>query len=188
MLVHGILYSGERSPIPFSLGDITTLLPCDESEFSLGIFPRERAALPGSSAAVTNPALVSSSSRSLFGTLIQAYSLWGRVARSTCLSERKQDQAATDPWNSQSRYSELSAALRNWEAGLSAGHRWSKWYLRVYKSESLDLVLIFLGPEFRKLTGPQAYTSIFLTLGLSNIILRRTYLEEYVIHTTDVGI
>lgn len=143
ILVYGNLYSGGRSPVPFPLGDITTLLPCEENEFSLGIVPRERAAFPGSSAALDDPSLISSSSRSLFGALIEAYSLWGRVARSTGTRDRKQ-KTFIEPWNPQSKYSELSSALQNWEAGLDRRHQWSEWYLRAYKTQCVDLVLDIL--------------------------------------------
>lgn len=142
-LVYGNLYSGEGSPVPFPLGDITTLLPCEENEFSLGIVPKERAAFPGSSAALHDPSLISSSSRSLFGALIEAYSLWGKVARSTGTRDRKQ-KIFIEPWNPQSKYSQLSSELRTWEAGLDRRHQWSEWYLRAYKTQCVDLVLDIL--------------------------------------------
>jgi hypothetical protein len=48
------------------LDSITTLLPCDESDFAFGIIPTERAALPGTRAAMANPSFTSVKSQSLF--------------------------------------------------------------------------------------------------------------------------
>jgi len=144
-------------------GSITALLPCEESEFAFGLIPQARAALPGSQAAIDHPELVNCPSRSLFATLIQAHNLWGRVARGACLDEHKLKQdSVINLWESASEYSQLSTALNQWEAGLSKGHRWSEWYLRIYKTENLDL----------------AYVSIFMALRLSNVVPRRTHLEE----------
>jgi hypothetical protein len=127
-------------------GSITALLPCEESEFAFGLLPQATAALSGSQAATNHPELVNCSSRSLFATLIQAHNLWG-AGFSKSLGKCEQV---------------LSAALNQWEAGLSKGHRWSGWYLRIYKTENLDL----------------AYVSIFMALRLSNVVLRLTHLEE----------
>jgi hypothetical protein len=143
-------------------GSITALLPCEENEFAFGLIPHARAALPGSQAAIDHPELVNCPSRSLFATLIQAHNLWGRVARDACLDEHKLKQDSVNLWESPSEYSQLSSALNRLEAGLSKGHRWSEWYLRIYKTENLDL----------------AYVSIFTALRLSNVVLRRMHLEE----------
>jgi len=75
------LHSGYNSPAPFSLSDITALLPCEESDFQFGLVPHERSALQGTVPAVANPFLTGSAKRSLLATLIHAHSLWGKVAR-----------------------------------------------------------------------------------------------------------
>ncbi|KAH8881457.1 hypothetical protein GQ53DRAFT_702217 [Thozetella sp. PMI_491] len=156
------LFAGLHSPIPFDLADLTTLLPCDENEYAFGIVPKVRAALPTSQAAIDRPELVNCSSRSLFATLIQAFKFWGQVARGACVDAAKSKNASINLWDNASQYSQLSMALMEWEASISKQHMWSEWNLRVYKAQNLDI----------------AYTSIFLGVRLSNIVLRRTYLEE----------
>ncbi|EXJ86685.1 hypothetical protein A1O3_03638 [Capronia epimyces CBS 606.96] len=156
------LFSGNKSPVPFSLQDMTALLPCEENEFAFGLTPAARAALPGSQAAIDHPELVNCPTRSLFASLIQAHSLWGRVARRACLDEPKLKCGTISLWDGTSEYSQLLTALNQWEANLPAGHKWSEWYLRMYQRENLDL----------------AYVSIFMALRLSNIVLRRTHLES----------
>jgi hypothetical protein len=138
------LHSGYSTPYSFALSDITAQLPCDETDFAFGIIPRERAVLFGTQAAAANPALVSTPSRSLFASLIQAHNLWGQVARRACRSERELTGAAAKPWESMSEYSQLSNALHRWEEDLPARHRWSIRNLRGYRAESLDLVFTFL--------------------------------------------
>ncbi len=127
-----------------------------------GLLPDARAALTGSQAAIERPELVNSPNRSLFATLIQAHNLWGRVARRACLDTSKLKPPGLCLWETRSEYSQLSTALNQWEGGLSKSHRWSEWYLRIYRAENLDL----------------AYVSIFLAVRLSNIVLRRTHLED----------
>ncbi|KAF7555262.1 hypothetical protein G7Z17_g2315 [Cylindrodendrum hubeiense] len=75
------LHSGYKTPAPFPLEDITTLLPCSEADFAFGVAPPERAALAGTPPGLANPQLVHSPNRCLFATLIQAHGLWGTVAR-----------------------------------------------------------------------------------------------------------
>jgi hypothetical protein len=144
------LFSGEKSPVPFALNDITALLVKKRS-LRLASFPSARAALPGSLAEIENPELVNCLSRSLFATLIQAHNLWGRVARRACLDEQNRKHSAVNLWEGTSEYSQLSTALNQWEADLSRGHRWSDWYLRVYKTENLDLVCLHWRPIFKAL-------------------------------------
>lgn len=154
------LHSGATTPACFSLNDITALLPCDEADFAFGNIPKERAALSGTQAAKYDDRLVWLPSRSLFATLIQAHSLWGQCARA---SIRQADRGPlTAPWQSSSRFAELSFALQQWEENMPQRHRWSLWNLRGYRSESLDL----------------AYLAIVMVLRLSNIVVRRIYLED----------
>ena len=156
------LTSGDRSPVPFSLNDITTLLPCEEHEFSYGLLPAARAALPGSRAAIDQTARVNFPSRSLFASLIQAHNLWGRVARRACNNPDASDNSGQNLWDESSEFLQLSLELQTFEAALPRSHQWSEWFLRNYKADSLDL----------------AYTSIFMALRLSNIVLRRAHLKE----------
>ena len=132
------LHSGATTPASFSLNDITALLPCDENDFAFGQIPLERAALSGTLAAKYNEGLVWLPSRSLFATLIQAHSLWGQCARAT--TKQVEEGPLTAPWQSSSRYTELSSALRQWEQNMPQRQRWSVWNLRGYRSENLDLV------------------------------------------------
>jgi len=135
------LLSGSGSPVPFSLDDITALMPCEESDFAFGIVPTERAALFGTQAAHDHPEMVSSPSRSLFAAQLQAHSLWGSVARRACLNGKVAETNETHPpWDERSEFAELRTTLMKWEDGLSPRHRWSEWNLRVHKAESLDLV------------------------------------------------
>lgn len=123
MAVQRNLFSGEKSPVPFALSDITALLPCEESEFTFGYISNPRAALPGSHAAIQNPELVNCQTRSLFATLIQAHSLWGRVARGACIEEQRPTRATSSIWETASEYSLLESSLTRREAGLSKSHR-----------------------------------------------------------------
>ena len=61
-----MLYENNRANF---LDSITTLLPCDESDFAFGIISTERAALPGTRAAMANPSLTSVKSQSLFASV-----------------------------------------------------------------------------------------------------------------------
>ena len=51
------------------MDSITTILPCDESDFAFGIISTERAALPGTRAAMANPSLTSVKPQSLFASV-----------------------------------------------------------------------------------------------------------------------
>ncbi|KAI6083512.1 hypothetical protein F4821DRAFT_192143 [Hypoxylon rubiginosum] len=155
------LHSGSDSPIAFSYNDITVLLPCDEREFTFGIRPTERAALMGTPPATYNPALTRLPSRSLFATLLQTHSLWGRVARRVG-ADAMQLGSAVESGISPDNYDNLSQALVDFERDLPPQHSWSVWNLRAFKVEGLDL----------------AYLSAVMVLRLSNIILRRSYLHD----------
>jgi hypothetical protein len=78
---HDNLYTGHNAPLSFTRSDITTLLPCEESDFTFGRKIAQRAALSGTQAAKTNPELTSMDYRPLFATLIQVHNLWGQVVR-----------------------------------------------------------------------------------------------------------
>lgn len=156
------LHSGYTTPVSFSLSDITTLLPCEERDFAFGEIPHERAALGGTLAASRNPDLVHTPSRSLFAILIQAHNLWGQVARRAVSSSEQHSGETFKPWDSRSDYAVLSLALQTWEEHLPRRHQWSIWNLRGYKAEGLDL----------------AYLSVVMVLRLSNIILRRSFIEN----------
>ncbi|RDW80196.1 hypothetical protein BP6252_04834 [Coleophoma cylindrospora] len=156
------LHSGHNTPASFSLADITTLLPCEESDFAFGLVPQERAALLGTRAAAANPALTKIPSRSLFASLIQTHNLWGQVARRACRNDSGTAGVDLEPWNSSSEYVRLTVALQQWGEQLPKRHQWSVWNLRGYKAEALDL----------------AYLSVVMPLRLSNIVVRRVHLEE----------
>lgn len=173
------LFAGNYSPVPFALNELTALLPAEEQDAAFAVVPSVRAALPYSQAAVDHPALGAADcpARSLFGTVIQAYQLWGRVARGACLGMdrpgTKRDATRTCPssppaalplplWDSDSAYSKQTAALADWEDALSRAHAWSPWNLRVYRAQGLDI----------------AFASIFVALRLCNIVVRCSYLAE----------
>ncbi|KAI0147174.1 hypothetical protein GGR57DRAFT_262298 [Xylariaceae sp. FL1272] len=157
------LHSGSNLPVAFSYKDVTVLLPCDEREFTFGIRPRERAAMPGTPPALRNPALSDSVSRSLFATLLQTHCLWGQVARLVSSEDLEPPSSLRSETNINKRKFEfLSQTLASFEAGLSPQHSWSVWNLRAHKVEGLDL----------------AYLSVAMVLRLSNVILRRSYLHD----------
>ncbi|KAH7158143.1 hypothetical protein B0J13DRAFT_189639 [Dactylonectria estremocensis] len=154
------LHSGYKTPAPFPLEDITTLLPCDEGDFAFGAIPAERAAEAGTPPALANPLLVFTPRRCLFATLIQAHGLWGRVARKACRNDYAINKAP--PWDPTSGYQRTVTELRQWEETLPQKHSFSVWNLRGWKSESLHL----------------AYLSVTMVLRLSNIVTRRPYLHD----------
>ncbi|KAF8849248.1 hypothetical protein BDZ45DRAFT_537336, partial [Acephala macrosclerotiorum] len=158
------LHSGYTTPTSFSLSDITTLLPCEERDFAFGIVPRERTALAGTLAAVRKPDTVHTSSRSLFATLIQAHNLWGQVARQAVTNGDRQAGELFNPWDNRSDYATLLISLQVWEEHLPSQHKWSIWNFRGYKAEGLDL----------------AYLSVVMVIRLSNIILRRTFIDSII--------
>ncbi|KAH6880530.1 n-carbamoylsarcosine amidase [Thelonectria olida] len=154
------LHSGYKTPAPFPLEDITTLLPCSEADFAFGVAPPERAALAGTPPALFNSPLVHSPTRCLFATLIQAHSLWGTVARRAGRTAFSVNKAP--PWDNESDHQKTLLELRTWEENIPARHKFSVWNLRGWKSESLHL----------------AYLSITMVLRLSNIVTCRIYLEN----------
>ncbi|KAF7558916.1 hypothetical protein G7046_g5227 [Stylonectria norvegica] len=154
------LHSGFKTPAPFPLEDITTLLPCDEADFAFGQIPAERAALSGTPPARANPQLIFSPRRCLFATLIQAHGLWGIIARRACKTDFSINKAP--PWDSHSDFQQTLTELRVWEENLPQKHTFSVWNLRAWKSESLHL----------------AYLSVTMVLRLSNIVTRRVYFED----------
>ena len=158
---HDNLYTQQHLPLSFAKSDITTLLPCDESDFAFGRRPRQRAALAGTKPALKDPALTSLPDRSLFSTLIQAHDLWGAIARDTSRDDHTLD---SEPWLANSHYTCTAKALSSWEANIPREHRWSAWNLRGFKAEHVDL----------------AYLSIITITRLNNIVLRRAYLDRIV--------
>ncbi|KPM46496.1 hypothetical protein AK830_g159 [Neonectria ditissima] len=154
------LHSGYKTPAPFPLEDITTLLPCSEADFAFGIIPPERAALAGTPPGLANPQLVHSADRCLFATLIQAHGLWGTVARRA--GRTGYSISKIPPWDDASEHQKTIIELQSWEQSIPARHAFSVWNLRGWKSESLHL----------------AYLSVTMVLRLSNIVTRRIYLEN----------
>lgn len=161
---HEDLFSGLHSPSSFSLGDITTLLPCEEQDFAFGIAPFERAALMGTPPAIKHEELTKSPSRSLFATLIQSHNIWGQIARRVAHNEAadQQDsagQAKASMVLGKEEYLRLSALLKDFEENLPQRHQWSVWNLRGFRAQRLDL----------------AYLSVVMMIRLSTIILRRSH-------------
>ncbi|KAH8169887.1 fungal specific transcription factor domain-containing protein [Sarocladium implicatum] len=154
------LHSGYKTPAPFPLEDITTLLPCDEKDFAFGNTPTERAALAGTPPAFAEPQLASLPSRCLFATLIQAHSLWGAVSRKASRADVHVNKAP--PWDLKSDYQVSADELVRWEKYVPAEHTFSVWNLRGWKSESLHL----------------AYLAVTMVLRLTNIVSRRVYLDD----------
>jgi hypothetical protein len=163
------LHSGYNSPAPFSLDDITALLPCDESDFLFGVIPHERAALQGTIPALANLSLTGSPKRSLFATLIQTHSLWGKVARKAAGPSQGSSTRIPSPISSNSEYRRTVEALREFEQHLPPQQKWSVRNLTVWKDFGFEL----------------AYLSVVMMLRLSNIIVRRMYLEEIKACVTD---
>ncbi|KIW04856.1 uncharacterized protein PV09_04038 [Verruconis gallopava] len=156
------LHSGYNSPAPFSLDDITALLPCEELDFLFGVVPQERAALQNTVPAIANPSLTGSSKRSLFATLIQAHSLWGRVARKAAGPSRVSSTPLPSPLSPSSEYGKIVQDLAEFEKCLPPQQKWSIRNLRVWKDLGFEL----------------AYLSVVMMLRLSNIIVRRMHLED----------
>ncbi|TPX09842.1 uncharacterized protein E0L32_008864 [Thyridium curvatum] len=165
------LHSGYSTPAPFALDDITALLPCDESDFAFGIVPAHRAALAGTPPATANPRLTDAPDRCMFATLVQAHTLWGQVARRACRPDPKaiEHMSGTEgsmtplpPWNPASEYAATARELREFEDKMPARQAWSVWNLRGWRADSLHL----------------AYLAVTPVLRLSNIVLRRIYLED----------
>lgn len=148
--------------------DITTLLPSNENDFAFGIVPDKRSALAGSQAASSFPELTFLPSASLFATVVQAHNLWGQVARRAGRAVRSEDKNADitshQPWAHKSEYLQLTHTLKTWEKSMPSQHRWSEWNFRGYKAK-------FLG---------RAYLSEVIVTRLSNIVVRRVYLDKLV--------
>lgn len=125
---------------------------------------QERAALPGTRAALLYPELANLETRSLFASLIQTHEIWGTIARRAMRSEPASGIAGLDvePWSSNSEYALLTKTLSAWTETLPKRHRWSIWNLRGYKAETLDL----------------AFLSVCMPLKLCGIVVRRVHLEE----------
>lgn len=159
------LYSEYNAAVAFPLSDMTTLLPSSESDFTFGILPKGRGALRGSLAASKDPELVNLSSRSLFGTLVQAHNFWGQVARRAGRArrvEREKLDESLKPYDNGSDYAQLTKTLKDWEETIPHRHRWSAWNFRGYKTESYHL----------------AYLCAVMVARLNNIVIRRIYLED----------
>jgi hypothetical protein len=174
---HDNLYTCHKAPLSFHWSDISTLLPSEESDFAFGRVTQERAALAGTQAAESNPELTSIDSRSIFATLIQVHNLWGQIARRACRTDRERD-----PWKSTSEFTRLTTTVREWEERMPARHRWSLWNFRGYKAEKVDLVIDPCSYILHMaLIIFQAYLSIVTITRLNYIVIRRIYLEEYII-------
>ncbi|QDS73264.1 hypothetical protein FKW77_004684 [Venturia effusa] len=156
------LHSGYESPAAFALDDITALLPCEESDFRFGINPHERAALQGTVPALKDSSLTSSSKRPLFATLIQVHSLWGQVARKVGRSSQSKVAPDTPCLFLSLEYRQIVQALNDFESQLPPQQKWSARNLGVWKDFGYEL----------------AYLSVVMMLRLSNIIVRRTYLQD----------
>lgn len=156
------LHSGYNSPVAFALDDITALLPCEESDFQFGIVPHERTALQDTVPALRNPSLTWSPKRPLFATLIQAHSLWGKVARRAADSSQSTVAPTSSSSGPTSEYRMIVQALDNFERQLPPQQKWSARNLNVWKDFGFEL----------------AYLSVVMMLRLSNIIVRRMYLQD----------
>jgi len=135
-------------------------LPCGESDFSFGRIPVARAAMPGTKAAQQRPELTALPSRSLFATLLQAHSLWGTVARKARPADFCSD--GHPPWDERSNFAAMCRTLQEWERGIPENHLWSVWNMRGHSAEQVHL----------------AYLSIVIVTRLTNVVIRRIYLEE----------
>ncbi|KAH9832690.1 Cytochrome-P450 monooxygenase [Teratosphaeria destructans] len=156
------LHSSHSTPVAFSPSDVTALLPCSENAFAFGVLPRCRAAVPGTAAAMRDPSSVAPAQRSLFATLVQAHNYWGIVARRACKADDGSTNVMSRPADASSDYRRLADELETWEEGLPDQHKWSVWNLRGYKAEGMEL----------------AYLATVMVIRLSNIVLRRIYLDD----------
>ena len=129
------LHCGPKTPVSLSAADITALLPCDEEDFANGRQPLQRAALEGTPTAAENPPLVNLAQRSLFATLMQIHHFWGMVSRGAVTFAR-----SLRPWESNSKFSQMAAKLKQWEDSLPAEHKWSFANLKSHKEKNEDLV------------------------------------------------
>lgn len=136
------LHSGPYSPVSLAASDITTLLPCDESDFALGREPQSRAALQDTPPAVENPGLICDLHRSLFASLLQAHHFWGIVRRRAVNLAR-----SSAPWDPTSKFALMDNQLRDWEHGLPHEHVWNSFALKRYQAEGQELVRFRLGAD-----------------------------------------
>lgn len=132
------LHSGPKSVESLSASDITTLLPCNESDFAAGRQPSIRAALSATPPGAEHPSLVYHPESSLFASLMEAHHIWGVCMRrgyaSLCHASN------TGPANFQNGESEIMRRLRNWEGSLPEKHRFSRALLCEHKALGQDLV------------------------------------------------
>ncbi|KAI1391939.1 uncharacterized protein F4822DRAFT_425157 [Hypoxylon trugodes] len=155
------LHSGPYKPLSLAPGDITALLPSDETEFENGKIPERRAALDGTPPAIQDPGLTILRPRSLFASLMQAHNLWGIIAR-RLLFNRKSGR----PNDGCSEYAKLNRRLMDFEQNLPSDHTFGKILLGGYRHYGEDLA--YLG-----LTG---------CVRLCHIILRKEYMEDMIRH------
>lgn len=139
--------------------DITTLLPCNEAEFANRERPKERAALEDTPPAKESPKLVALKNKSLFATLIQAHYHWGSISRRAFSQDKRRR-----PSDKASEYAKMEKRLKQWEDELPPDHRWSDILLKGHKQNRQDL----------------AYLGVTMITRLSNIVIRKAYLREYV--------
>ncbi|KAJ2903711.1 hypothetical protein MKZ38_009449 [Zalerion maritima] len=152
------LHSGPRSPVSLGAGDITTLLPCTEEQFALGVEPDQRAALEDTPPGQAQPELCEGP-RSLFASLMQVHHYWGLISRRVVARNK-----SSRPWEPDSDYARMATRLRNWETNLPNEHTWSVYLLTGHKAAGQDL----------------AYLGVTMVTRLCNIVLRRAYLQDMI--------
>lgn len=101
-------------------------------------------------------------SQTLFAALIQVHSLWGKVARKAAGSSQAKPSLAPSHSGPNSQFREIVQVLDDFERQLPPQQRWSARNLKVWKDFGLNL----------------AYLSVVMMLRLSNIIVRRMYLQD----------
>ncbi|KAI0839575.1 hypothetical protein F5Y06DRAFT_295602 [Hypoxylon sp. FL0890] len=156
------LHSGPYKPLSLAPGDITALLPSDETEFEAGDIPDRRAALDGTPPALQEPGLTILRPRSLFASLMQAHNLWGIIARRLLFNKK-----CGRPNDAHSEYAKLNRRLLEFEQNLPHEHTFEKIHLAAYRHYATDLA--YLG-----LTG---------CIRLCHIVLRKEYMEDMIRHS-----
>ncbi|KAI1137451.1 hypothetical protein F5Y05DRAFT_404657 [Hypoxylon sp. FL0543] len=156
------LHSGPYKPLSLAPGDITALLPSEETEFELGEIPERRAALDGTPPALQEPGLTILRPRSLFASLMQAHNLWGIIARRLLFNKK-----CGRPNDAHSEYAKLNRRLLDFEENLPHEHTFEKILLAAYRHYATDLS--YLG-----LTG---------CIRLCHIVLRKEYMEDMIRHS-----
>ncbi len=174
------LHAGPHAPVSLAAGDITTLLPGTEIDFTHGREPKSRAALEDTPPATANPTLISDPGRSLFATLVQTHHFWGDITRRTLNYDK-----SIRPWEPESEFAQMAVRLEEWETKLPHDHQWSPYLLKVYKQERQELVSRFAvrvgNAEPQLITRIiQAYLGVTNTTRLCNIVIRKAYLHEQV--------